>query len=671
MDGETPRTSSAVPPRRPIQAHDQCALAFMQTGAHLSHQSATLFITASRGFDRLPAPMSATRPALKHRRYTIDASVAPGAFPQLHDYSRYTYGSENEDFTPWAQPRATHLKFEQLSVRPRETDEPVHRRQQYPLPDPLRYRDLHRWGNVWPPFNIDPYVTVGNAKPTNEDFRLSIERKGSDCWWRDTILDSSLELILQYYNVEARGVGIATSVITMCLQFAQYEDANLNEVREYKAMFEDKKWIMIPLNDGIAATSAEETAGSHWALLAIDRPNHTAHYIDGWSVTRSSRSWQAIAIGFTCAMENLLSERYIRILQYDAPGQWEHNKSGGSDGGPCRDHGPCGPYVAKMVEYLVKRIIDHQDQGLEANINFDLDTDAVDYFEREFDSVETRCYLAYTLAGAKASQVANERAEHHDEEALRELSREEISASREPAPLLYDPALFSKTALTHKAVAKQYQRQQEAQFRSNWWSSTIASSSTSGSSGGIFLIGEANGIYDAGFQGNHYGVLNNEGQNGAIMNDETTFPALNGEVRIEEVSDDDLISLSSVDLAYCGRPATPLQPTVYHAQRSPPQSSNHRTRRSPTQPPTHPARRSPPPPSTSPVRRSSSLQSTHRVQRSPRQPATCRHARRSPRQNSLEGLAAAVALLENNEPQYQQRQEEPDEDERFRNFQDH
>lgn len=495
-----------------VSTHNLHAHIYTQTGSLLSWESPSLHVTSSRGFERkLPPTTRTRRGCIRARRYTIDVSLATGVAQYLRDYTSYDYSSGAQDFTSSFEPRAE--QFEQLVTPWRETDEPVQRRVHFGLPDPLRHRELHRWGRIYPPMDEDTYLTIGNASLTNEDFHTIRSLSGMQCWYRDTVVDAGLELVTLKYDTEANGIAIASSTIAQCVQFAASatSQAELDQLSAYKAMFEDKKWIFVPLNDGIGATSAEALQGNHWALLAINRPHKKAHYIDG--LYSRNREWQEIARMFAGAFEVLLSEKYQFFVEDYTPNQFRDNSCNISDGGPC------GPYVVKMIAELTRKIRQYQEEGNEASVQLHVDIGMAQGFN--FNSMHERMSLMYTLASVKASQVANERANIHDNAVL------DFVELRDPAPLLYDCPLLDKDAEAFRATRRHdtLRRAQQQAF--------LASSQTlSDSSGDITFASTTRGHHQNGYAR----FQDYEGQNESWMSDSAFSTEVDED---DEVNSDD------------------------------------------------------------------------------------------------------------------------------------
>ncbi|KAL1600536.1 hypothetical protein SLS60_006922 [Paraconiothyrium brasiliense] len=552
-----------------ISVHNQRAHAFAQTHALVSLQTDSLVVTSSRGFGRELPPTASVHPSFKNRRHTVDASLFQGALQRKRDYVRYAWEMVPQDFTYPIEPQS---RSEQVGTSMRETDEPVQRRTVLPFPDPLRYRNLHRWGYVWPPFNEDTYAHIGNAMVSNEDICSIMQLTGFHCWYRDTVLDAALELTSLYYDAEDNGIAVASSTTAQCVQFAAtgVDDADMNELRAYKTMFEGKKWIFVPLNDGMGGTSAEEVRGTHWALLAIDRPNKRAHYIDG--LFSWTDDWQNIGRSLALAFGNLLGDgMYEFCIEHNAPHQWNHNQFRGTDSGPC------GPYVVKMVQEIMCYIRYHQRHETEDQISLRLGSGFSSSFN--FNSFGERRCLLWTLAGFKASQVANDRAMQHDNMTLGQPRPFGLVELRDPASLLYDAPLFDENTLTsqqlksHHDIAVrqlQQQQQQQHQFQHQYEhqyehqyqyqrNMSTSSQNSSGSSGGISISSEAGAPY---IQGGYDGAQDDHIANEVEMHDRpaSTVRDYDGDVSIEEVPNDEFSPYCFVrDITQ--RPSTPDQPS--------------------------------------------------------------------------------------------------------------
>ena len=462
-------------------AHDERAHIFRQTTTTLSYHSDRLAVTSSRGFARELAPMKPTS-AHRSRRYTIDVTVTSGAFPQERNYLIDLYNTQYEDFEPPLQPRSQQARDADRKKYVRQTDEPT-RQLLLSLPDPLRYRDFHRWGFIRPPYTTATYLSLemGAARIDNPEFCSIVNNTGTDSWYENDVIDMALYLLSRYYKCEANGIGIVDSNTIMCIRYAGFGPDEIGPLSVYKSQLEDKKWIFVPLNEGMKAIANDAFHGSHWSLLAIDRINRCAHYVDGWGSTRYSPEWHKLAEDSARAVGSILGEQYPLTVELGAPDQWSDNTSG-----QC-DFGPCGPYVIKMIQLYVEHLIQAQRSGLVNQIKLGQDAFTQNYFRQRFNSYNERWSLVYTIAGVKASQVANVRAAEHEQAALGSIPAAWTDPfDWKPAPMFYDPAMFTEDALTHR----QYKKHQNLQIAAQLRYQSMRQSDTSSSSGGILLPAE-------------------------------------------------------------------------------------------------------------------------------------------------------------------------------------
>lgn len=516
-----------------VSAHNQRAKAFAQTGTHLRLETDTLFVTSSRGFGRELPPLGLTRPPFKNRRYTVDVSLATGVLQYQRDYAIHNYEREPEDLSYPIQSIAN------MDISARETDEPVQRRTQLTLPDPLRYRELHRWGRIlphmdsdkypgvdgWWRFNNDTYTQFSSHPLRNEDFLTIMDMTGDNCWYRDDIMDAALALCSIYYGAEDNEIMIVGSAAAQAFKFAAMTDGELdmNELRAYAPLFQGKKWIFMPLNDGIGETSAEQFRGSHWSLLAIDRPNKKAHYIDGLGIGMKN-----MAKRYACALQKLIGdggdEEYKFSIEWNAPHQWDKNFT------PHSDWGPCGPYVLKMIKIMMDDICTSRNAGCEAEIGLHLEPGFSARFD--FNSYAERRSLEYTIASFKADQVTKQRATIHAiivlglPRPLEQTGFDNITWSTYDAPLFTEKSLTLRNMRKYREIAYlQYQRH-----------TSIHSDSSNSSSGGISIQSEASGTH----RGFHDGAQDDRLASDVEMQDRSVSTAVhdNGGVRIEEVFDD-------------------------------------------------------------------------------------------------------------------------------------
>ncbi|KAL5416148.1 hypothetical protein PMIN06_006255 [Paraphaeosphaeria minitans] len=490
-----------------VTAHIQRAHAFAQTGTQLRLETESLFVTSSRGFGRELPPIGLTRPPLKSRRYTIDASLATGAFQEKRDYVACYYERVPEDLTYPTQSTA------KISVSVRETDEPVRLRNQITLPDPLRYRELHRWGCVLPQFNADKYPGDNSGRDflndtytqfsdgplRNEDF-ATITLMNRDSWYRDDVMDAALALCSIYYGADDNEIMVVGSGTAQAFKFAAMADRELDmtELRAYAPRFQGKKWILMPLNDGIGGTSTGQFQGTHWSLLAIDRPNKSAHYIDGLG-----NGMEKMAKRYACALQKMVDdEEYDFSIEWNAPHQWCDNST------PFDDWGPCGPYVVKMIKIMMDQIRTLHNAGCDAEIGFHLSPDFRSRFD--FNSYAERRALEYTIASFKADQVTKERATVHANTVLGLPRPLDPTKFGNPTWPNYDAPLFTQGTPGCLTLSK-LRNYRELTLRQHQRHTSAYGDSSSDTSGGISINREISGTHHrVGCDGDQEGQFAND-----------------------------------------------------------------------------------------------------------------------------------------------------------------
>ncbi|OAG12269.1 uncharacterized protein CC84DRAFT_1226364 [Paraphaeosphaeria sporulosa] len=520
-----------------VTAHNQRAHAFAQTRAMIRLETESLFVTSSRGFGRELPPTGLARPPLKSRRYTIDASLATRAFQYERDYTANNYDRLPEDLTYPTQFIA------KTNVSAREIDERVQLGIQLTLPDPLRYRELHRWGRVLPQFNEDrypgddgerrfmndTYIQFSDGPLRNEDF-ITITSMTYGSWYRDDVMDAALALCSIYYGAEDNEIMVVGSGTSQAFKFAAmtHGELDMTELRAYAPIFQGKKWILMPLNDGIGETSTGQFHGTHWSLLAINRPSKSAHYIDGYGY-----SMEKMAKCYACALQKMLDdEEYDFYIEWNSPDQWSNNST------PFIDWGPCGPYVVKIVKIMMAHIRNHQNVGREADITLHLNSSFRSQFD--FDSYSERRALEYTIASFEADQVARERATLYANTVLglpRPLDQAEVG---NPTWSNHDAPLFTQETsqcLTLRKLGNY--RELAHRQRQHRRHTPVYTSSSSGSSGGISVNSEASGTHRR-FACN--GAQSGQFANDVEMQERPVSTAVNDDgcgVRIEEFFDND------------------------------------------------------------------------------------------------------------------------------------
>ncbi|KAF1958277.1 hypothetical protein CC80DRAFT_546516 [Byssothecium circinans] len=370
-------------------------------------------LMTSRGLDSgVYAPTQRTRPSLHNRRYSIEVLPDHGPDP---------------DYNLW---------LGLAPIKHRETDEPIARAPNEPFPDQRRYKELGRVLDHCFPRIEGMFIELPKRSLTNEDFlTILMSDHPWEAWWRDSILDVALEMLSLRYNVEAYGIGIESSVTAQVLYWPGIEDDTSGNdyagLSEYKSMFEDKKWIFIPINDGYVEKDGSSTHGAHWSLIAVDRVHLIAHYVDSLFV--GNYYYRKVASIIATGLGRILGEEYKFSPEMYTPNQWTHNTFNGNDSGPC------GPFVVTMIKHYVCHIIANQP----GDIRLSIERGFAPYFERHFNSCDVRYDVGWQLAVLKRTHNAELLTCTWDKAVLKEPCRPDSTAVKiiESPRMFYEPTV--------------------------------------------------------------------------------------------------------------------------------------------------------------------------------------------------------------------------------------
>jgi len=380
---------------------------FTQTHVIARHKTAQVYATSSRGFQRELPPTRQTRPALRQRRHSVDVVTVDYWPRELCGWP------DEEDVAVPSMP----IQFEPAQRRCLELDEPIQREPVAAFPVARRYRMLdraqnHHYPPAYGPHADDTYLELPKSSLSNRDARTITALSLPDGWFADNILDVALELISLEIDAESHEICIANSLMAQCLFIPGLGDSDGNNyagMAEYKKMFENKKWIFIPINDGILEKDATSTQGAHWSFIAVNRRDRVAHYVD--SLFSKNWKYQDLAGTIATGLGNILGEEYDFRVEYHAPDQWAHNSYDDSRGW---DMGPCGPFVVTMINLYVQEIIRVRNAGLEDALSLRIGDGYGEIFRHLFDSFRVRCNIVERLARLKIKLEADRLTSQHD-----------------------------------------------------------------------------------------------------------------------------------------------------------------------------------------------------------------------------------------------------------------
>lgn len=389
-------TEAAMAARK-VRAH-----IYSQSRGVMRVQTPKMFAIASRDYQRDGfLPTKRTKPALLKRRYSIDVNTTC--------YDRPGWQAPHGlDYTPSSSSKG---KFEELELVNPSTS-------YFDFPIPHRYTDFNKWIANYPPGNDATYLQLGTATISNNVFRYITHTDGPERWMRDDGLDMALEVLSRKSQCEASAIGIASSVDSQVCYFK--DDAGKEE---YAARFGKKRWIFMPINDGMVGVENDGIHGIHWSLVVLDRLHQSIHYYDSLFIDDQDfqNLAESVAIGMLRILGEDLSLWHIEC-EFWSPHQ-SHNNLCMFDGGAC------APFVYSMTENLIWFIQDHQRRDAENLCRLRLLEDFPRWFGSWFDSYRTRMKMQDSIAEARRQVIAGQHSSFHDRRAI---AHNEVELSNEP-----------------------------------------------------------------------------------------------------------------------------------------------------------------------------------------------------------------------------------------------
>jgi hypothetical protein len=215
------------------------------------------------------------------------------------------------------------------------------------------------------PFNDDLYVTFGETVLTNASFNNILDYCGPRSWMTDDMLDAALAALRISLNCDANRIGfVKTTDAQMCVMASNSEEPE-DWITNYGSGWQNKKWLFVPINDGMHTG----TRGTHWSLVVVDRLHNTGFFYDSFNMHREAPSHVAAEV-VTKGLARILGDApYSWWPQERTPDQYRNNHFGGNVWSDetrtrvvwrCWDDGPCGPFVWKMTQHLVREIRGYQ-----------------------------------------------------------------------------------------------------------------------------------------------------------------------------------------------------------------------------------------------------------------------------------------------------------------------
>lgn len=388
-------------------AHYKRARIYPKTRVGIRQKTSTMFVASMRDYPGLHAPTKKTSPPFRKRRYSIDVNTEGWNREKLTGGSGVFSDDVVMENTDFATPEIKHQEIEL----------PVLRQPFLSLPDPHRRIDMQRFRLTdAPKADFSTYLELDNSSLTNEDFNLIMDLKGSEAWFRDSILDVALELLSKQYTCKENLVEIANSMVTLLLfHVGRDGDTDENDFANYneeKKRFHDKHFIFLPINDGYISQDASAINGTHWSFVVVNRLRGEAHYLDSYFSANANH--RRVAWCVVQGLGLLLSEEYHFQTEFHVPHQWRTNREE-------RDVGPCGPFVYAMIRIYLKYIRYMQDGGEAYLIDLRVPSDFAEGEFWNFNSRDVRWKIRTEIAYARLYGLRDRLIAEHDRAALQDV----------------------------------------------------------------------------------------------------------------------------------------------------------------------------------------------------------------------------------------------------------
>ncbi|KAF1925566.1 uncharacterized protein M421DRAFT_94645 [Didymella exigua CBS 183.55] len=409
-----------------LDARDRQAHIYANTRRMMHVRTKRMLALALRDYQRHHhVPTRRTKPPLHKRRYSIDVHKG-------FDRDRVKRARDRrliERFQGATQERP--WEFESVPTH-HELERAPFSTPPLGFPNPARFVEFQYRDGAFtdPPFTDDTYLSHELVSITNKQWHYMLHTTGEECWMQDDGLDASLSVLAASTNCAANGITVGNSVDTQLL-YRDLASAQQNSA----AKFLSATWIFIPLNDGIDAASNANANGSHWSLLAFDRPHRHCHYFDSTGVHDTRRSGLArIIFERMCVLLGERAWSWRAHPETNTPLQHRDNLFRADDG-------PCAPFVYSMVRYLVDKVHFHLRAGSAEQMWFNLPDGFPAWWAQWWDSYAVRVEMQRSVALAKMDGVAARLIGAHDDAAL----PQGVQVSDEPLRRVLIPPCYGRT----------------------------------------------------------------------------------------------------------------------------------------------------------------------------------------------------------------------------------
>ncbi|KAL7772520.1 hypothetical protein CFE70_002479 [Pyrenophora teres f. teres 0-1] len=318
-----------------------------------------------------------------------------------------------------AQHWTEHKFLQDLTMRQNHETDPVPLSTTVtdPVPNPFRYPVLSsRYHYNFPQSNEDIYLRLGDAVLETDAYgHIGLTDGSYEAWMTGDSLDMAMEVLRRDEQCHAHGIAIANSAVAQICYFAHMsDDSSPQEYKEYKIQYEDKRWIFIIINDAIGGFETDIDQGSHWSFIAMDREGKTVHYYDSMEAHEYGTNYnREMGQNVGAGMLKILGEdtySWKFVPEYLTPNQNHHNRS-------TSDGGACGPFVFKMMQYLIRQTIYWQSFG--RSFPLGLESGFPLWFrDNHFDSRQIRREIQTSIARWKAIVEGIHLANIHDQNVL-------------------------------------------------------------------------------------------------------------------------------------------------------------------------------------------------------------------------------------------------------------
>jgi hypothetical protein len=426
---------------------------FRNTRQMMHRKTKNMIVHASRGFQRASyVPTKTTSPRLRSRRYSIDVLTkyweSESGWQEEENMKVCYTDFLDEALVVQVSSCAYHgtatcyshsiqdadRQQAHIAVPNHEEHEPIPQSEPpLTLPNPLRYQHFNEVPANNPPHDEGIYLEHGDSVIRNKEFNDMLDYAGYEAWMRDGSLSTALELLGLSTDCGNHGIAIVNSNMSQVfLTGAQFGDTHETGYDLYRERLKDKRWIFVPINDGMGGGYG---GGSHWSLVIMDRIHKCGFYYDSTGVN-SNKMIEVLGCDASRGLLLILREdlqNWYWLPQEHSPSQWWDNLFK-------NDRGPCGPFVWKMTSLMIDKIIASQSVGDEVNCDLSLSYNYPRWFKSQFNSLYVRMEMQALIVHYKVEEDAARLVEEHDQAAIEQaaIEGEKVVLSNE-MPAVFGP----------------------------------------------------------------------------------------------------------------------------------------------------------------------------------------------------------------------------------------